>query len=99
MAIARTSAGKIAISHSSGRERFHNVLAVACREDKLPVLTYPTDSGYEPSAAAHAAYGNLHFVMIARLSEGASCQQYDGFMRECMSSFIYALEEATRLSQ
>jgi FAD linked oxidases, C-terminal domain len=37
--------------------------------------------GYEPSAAGHAAYGNLHFVMIAQLNEDASRQRYDGFMR------------------
>src|SRR6202167_6284379 len=38
--------------------------------------------GYQASAAGHAAYGNLHFVMIAQLSEEASRQQYDGFMRD-----------------
>src|ERR1700751_3803314 len=32
--------------------------------------------GYEPSAAGHPAYGNLHFVMIAQLSEESSRPQY-----------------------
>ena len=44
--------------------------------------------GYEPSAAGHAAYGNLHFVMIARLSEDASRQQYDGFMRDLVALVV-----------
>jgi D-lactate dehydrogenase len=44
--------------------------------------------GYEPSAAGHAAYGNLHFVMIARLSEEASRQQYDGFMRDLVELVV-----------
>lgn len=53
-------------------------LANATR-DLLDLLT---KHGYEPSAAGHAAYGNLHFVMIARLSEDASGQKYDAFMRD-----------------
>jgi len=44
--------------------------------------------GYQASAAGHAAYGNLHFVMIARLSEEASRQQYDGFMRELVEMVV-----------
>ena len=44
--------------------------------------------GYEPSAAGHAAYGNLHFVMIARLSEDASRKQYDGFMRDLVALVV-----------
>lgn len=44
--------------------------------------------GYEPSAAGHAAYGNLHFVMIARLSEDASRQQYDAFMRDLVELVV-----------
>jgi D-lactate dehydrogenase len=38
--------------------------------------------GFEPSAAGHAAYGNLHFVMLTRLSEDESRQRYAAFMRE-----------------
>ncbi|MGB2663431.1 MAG: FAD-linked oxidase C-terminal domain-containing protein, partial [Candidatus Acidiferrum sp.] len=44
--------------------------------------------GYTPSAAGHAAYGNLHFVMIARLSEDASRQQYDSFMRDLVELVV-----------
>jgi D-lactate dehydrogenase len=44
--------------------------------------------GYEPSAAGHAAYGNLHFVMIARLSEDASRKQYDGFIRDLVELVV-----------
>src|SRR5271156_815840 len=44
--------------------------------------------GYPPSAAGHAAYGNLHFVMIAQLSEDASRQQYDGFMRDLVALVV-----------
>src|ERR1700733_7005991 len=44
--------------------------------------------GYEPSAAGHAAYGNLHFVMIARLSEEASRQQYDSVMRDLVELVV-----------
>ena len=44
--------------------------------------------GYQPSAAGHAAYGNLHFVMIAQLSEDASRRQYDAFMRELVALVV-----------
>ncbi|HTB13840.1 MAG TPA: FAD-binding and (Fe-S)-binding domain-containing protein [Bryobacteraceae bacterium] len=44
--------------------------------------------GYNASAAGHAAYGNLHFVMIARLSEDASRQQYDRFMRDLVELVV-----------
>ncbi len=36
-------------------------------------------------AAGHAAYGNLHFVMIEQMSEDASRQRYDGFMRDLVA--------------
>src|ERR1700691_4909490 len=44
--------------------------------------------GYEPSAAGHAAYGNLHFVMIAQLSEEASRKQYDAFIRDLVELVV-----------
>ena len=44
--------------------------------------------GYEPSAAGHAAYGNLHFVMIAQLSEDASRKQYDAFMHDLVELVV-----------
>jgi D-lactate dehydrogenase len=44
--------------------------------------------GYEPSSGGHAAYGNLHFVMIAQLSEDASRQRYDGFMRDLVELVV-----------
>jgi D-lactate dehydrogenase len=44
--------------------------------------------GYEAGAAGHAAYGNLHFVMIARLSEAASRDQYDAFMRDLVEMVV-----------
>ena len=52
------------------------------------LLALLSKHGYEPSAAGHAAYGNLHFVMIARLSEDASRQQYDAFMRELVELVV-----------
>src|ERR1700733_5828501 len=44
--------------------------------------------GYESSAAGHAAYGNLHFVMIAKLSEDTSRKQYDGFMHDLVELVV-----------
>src|SRR3984957_18129937 len=59
-------------------------LANATR-DLLDLLT---KHGYPPSAAGHAAYGNLHFVMIAQLSEDASRQRYDGFMQDLVEMVV-----------
>src|ERR1700752_2634613 len=36
----------------------------------------------------HAAYGNLHFVMIEQMSENASRQRYDGFMRDLVEMVL-----------
>jgi D-lactate dehydrogenase len=44
--------------------------------------------GYQPGAAGHAAYGNLHFVMIEQMSEDASRQRYDGFMRDLVDMVL-----------
>ena len=44
--------------------------------------------GYQPGAAGHAAYGNLHFVMIEQMSEDASRQRYDGFMRDLVAMVV-----------
>jgi len=44
--------------------------------------------GYLPSAAGHAAYGNLHFVMIERMSEDSNRQQYDAFMRDLVELVV-----------
>jgi D-lactate dehydrogenase len=52
------------------------------------LLALLTKHGYSASAAGHAAYGNLHFVMIARLSEAASRDQYDAFMRELVELVV-----------
>jgi D-lactate dehydrogenase len=43
---------------------------------------------YKPGAAGHAAYGNLHFVMVAKLSEDADRQQYDAFMRDLVEMVV-----------
>ena len=44
-------------------------------EDLLDLMA---KHGYQPGAG-HAAYGNLHFVMIEQMSEDASRQRYDGY--------------------
>jgi D-lactate dehydrogenase len=52
------------------------------------LLSLLAKHGYEPSAAGHAAYGNLHFVMTAQLSGDVSRQQYDGFMRDLVEMVV-----------
>jgi ferredoxin len=44
--------------------------------------------GYQPAAAGHAAYGNLHFTMLTQFSEEESRQRYDGFMRELVELVV-----------
>src|SRR6202041_3403136 len=52
------------------------------------LLALLAEHRYEASAAGHAAYGNLHFVMLTRLSEDASRQQYDGFMHDLVELVV-----------
>ena len=52
--------------------------------------------GFMPGIAGHAAHGNLHFTLVARLDEAESRARYSAFMDELVELWIGITAEIPR---